>query len=113
MIILNFTNYDVVIGKYKPSITKKIRIACQAIFVKLNKKQGAFKLCKVEKKAIGPNKVCYLVTHDGRTLRFSDPDIEINDTIQLNVGTGEIMAFYKMGVNNVVYVSNFSFTYLF
>lgn len=76
------------------------------VFVKLNKKQGEFKLCKVEKKAIGPNKVCYLVTHDGRTLRFSDPDIEINDTIQLNVVTGEIMNFYKMGINNVVYVSN-------
>lgn len=76
------------------------------VLVKLNKKQSDFKLCRIQKKAIGPNKVCYLVTHDGRTLRFSDPDIQINDTIKYNVLTGEIMETYKMKVNNSVFISN-------
>jgi len=43
--------------------------------VKLKKKEAAFKLCRIQKKAIGPNKVCYYVTHDGRTLRYIDPSV--------------------------------------
>lgn len=43
--------------------------------VKLKAKEAEFKLCKIQKKFIGPNKTCYYVTHDGRTLKFINPDI--------------------------------------
>jgi small subunit ribosomal protein S4e len=75
------------------------------VLVKLNKKESEYKLCRIQKKAVGPNKVCYLVTHDGRTLRFVDPAVEINDTVKYNFLTGEIVETYKMKVNNTVYVS--------
>lgn len=76
------------------------------VFVKLNKKQAQFKLCKIQKKTIGANKICYLVTHDGRTIRFADPDIEINDTIKYDLKNHSIEEFYKMNVGNVVFVMN-------
>lgn len=41
--------------------------------VKLKKKEAEFKLCRVQQKFVGPNKICYLITHDGRTLKFVDP----------------------------------------
>lgn len=45
------------------------------VFVKIKDKEADWKLCKIEKKAIGPNKIAYLVTHDGRTIRYANPDI--------------------------------------
>jgi small subunit ribosomal protein S4e len=43
--------------------------------VKINETEKNFKLCKVVKKAVGPNKIPYIVTHDARTIRFAHPDI--------------------------------------
>lgn len=70
--------------------------------VKLKQKEAEFKLCRIQKKFIGPNKICYLVSHDGRTLKFVDPNIEINDTVKLNMKTNKVTDFYKFKVNNIV-----------
>ena len=50
---------------------------------KIEAKEAGFKLCKIVKKSIGPNKVPYIVTHDGRTLRYPHPDIKKTDTIKV------------------------------
>jgi small subunit ribosomal protein S4e len=44
--------------------------------VKVNPTEANFKLCKVVSKAVGPNKIPYIVTHDSRTIRFPHPDIK-------------------------------------
>ena len=76
------------------------------VFVKLKEKEAQWKLCRIQKKAVGANKVVYLVTHDGRTLRFADPSIEVNDTIKFNLKTNEVMESFKMKTGNVVFVMN-------
>lgn len=38
--------------------------------------ESKFKLLKVKTKAVGQNKYPYIVTHDGRTIRFPHPEIE-------------------------------------
>jgi len=76
------------------------------VFVKVKKAEASFKLCKVEKKQVGANGISYLVTHDGRTLRFVDKDIHINDTVKLNLDKNEIVEKYSMSVNNLAYVMN-------
>lgn len=50
---------------------------------KIDSNEAKFKLCKVKRKAMGPNKVPYIVTHDGRTLRYPHPDIKKNDTVKV------------------------------
>ena len=50
---------------------------------KIDEKEAQFKLCKVIKKAMGVNKIPYMVTNDGRTIRFPHPDIKKNDTIKV------------------------------
>lgn len=50
----------------------------------IDAKEAGFKLCKVVQKKIGKNKVPYVVTHDGRTIRFPHPDIKINDCIKVS-----------------------------
>jgi len=54
-----------------------------------------YKLCKVKRVQIGPKKVPFLVTHDGRTIRYPDPVIKVNDTIQLDIATSKIMDSIK------------------
>ncbi len=52
---------------------------------KIDSKEAGFKLCKVLRKAMGPNKVPYIVTHDGRTIRFPHPDIKKNDSVKVSI----------------------------
>jgi small subunit ribosomal protein S4e len=50
---------------------------------KIDDKEAKFKLCRVQKKAMGPKKVPYVVTHDGRTLRYPHPEIKKLDTVKV------------------------------
>ena len=47
---------------------------------------------------MGPKGIPYIVTHDGRTIRFPDPRIKKNDTIRLNLKSGETMNTYKFAI---------------
>jgi small subunit ribosomal protein S4e len=40
---------------------------------------------------MGPNRVPYIVTHDGRTIRYPHPDIQINDTIKLDLNENKVI----------------------
>jgi small subunit ribosomal protein S4e len=75
-------------------------------FVKITEAEAKFKLCKIEKKALGPNKITYLVTHDGRTIRFADKDIKIGDTIKYNLEKNEVEDFIPMSVGNLAFCSD-------
>jgi len=78
-----------------------------------------FKLCRVNKISVG-NKasvgrnpfssgqlaaVPYVVTHDGRTIRYIDPIVKVNDTVKVDLATGKVTAVYKFEVGNVAMVT--------
>jgi small subunit ribosomal protein S4e len=44
---------------------------------------------------MGPKKVPYIITHDARTIRYPDPHIKSNDTIQVDIATGKIQEHIK------------------
>jgi small subunit ribosomal protein S4e len=67
---------------------------------KIEAKEATFKLCKVKRRAFGANKIPYVVTHDGRTIRYPHPEIRANDTIKLNLETGDVDGWYKFENNN-------------
>ena len=48
-------------------------------------KEAAHKLCKITQKRLGKNKIPYVVTHDGRTIRFPNPAIKINDSVKVRI----------------------------
>merc|ERR1719182_1195986 len=52
---------------------------------RISKDEATYKLCKVKKVLLGPKGVPYCVTHDGRTIRYPDPDVKPNDTIRLDI----------------------------
>jgi len=73
--------------------------------VKIDAKEASFKLCKVKRKVLGKNKIPYIVTHDGRTIRYPHPDIKKNDTVKLNLETGEIESAVKFENGAQVFVT--------
>ena len=92
-----------------PKMDKSYRVLYDVkgrfIFNKITKKEASFKLCRVEKKSMGPNKISYIVTHDGRTIRFYDNNIKLGDTINYNLDKNEITDHYSMAIGNISFCS--------
>jgi len=62
---------------------------------KIDDKEAKFKLCRIKRKAMGQTKIPYIVTHDGRSIRYPHPDIKKNDSIKYNLETGEVDGLIK------------------
>jgi ribosomal protein S4E len=57
--------------------------------------EAKFKLCKVIRKTINKKKIPHISTHDGRTVRYPHPDISINDSIKIDLATGDVQSVVK------------------
>lgn len=44
---------------------------------RISKEEAAYKLCKVKRLEFGKGGVPYITTHDGRTIRYPDPDVKV------------------------------------
>jgi len=62
--------------------------------------EATYKLLKVKKIQLGNKGIPFLVTHDGRTVRYPDPLIKTHDTIKFDVESGKITDFLKFEVGN-------------
>merc|ERR1719245_9470 len=67
--------------------------------------EAKYKLCKVKRVAVGAKSVPYIVTHDGRTIRYPDPNIKTNDTIKLNIEEGKVEEIAHFEVGNVCMIT--------
>jgi small subunit ribosomal protein S4e len=52
---------------------------------------------------MGPNKIPYIVTHDARTIRYPSPDINVLDTIKINLKTGEVEKVIRFESGLIIY----------
>jgi len=75
------------------------------ILHRITAEEAKYKLCRVKRVQVGPKGIPFLVTHDGRTIRYPDPLIKVHDTIQFDIATGKIMDFIKFDVGNLVMVT--------
>ena len=73
--------------------------------VPINAAEAQWKLCKVVRKVLGKNKVPYVVTHDGRTIRYPHPDINKNDTLKYNFATGDVETVIKFDNGATVFAT--------
>jgi len=68
---------------------------------------------KAKKASIGHNPfqpgqagtIPYLVTHDGRTIRYPDPLVKKNDTVAIDLKTGKITGHLKFDIGNLAMVT--------
>jgi len=72
---------------------------------RITPEEAKYKLCRVKKLGVGPKGVPFLVTNDGRTIRYPDPLVKIHDTIQLDIATGKIVDFIKFENGNLCMVT--------
>lgn len=64
-----------------------------------------YKLCKVKKVQTGPKGIPFLVTHDGRTIRYPDPIIKVNDTVQVEIANSKIMDSIRFDSGNLCMIT--------
>jgi len=67
--------------------------------------EAKYKLCRVRALEMGKNKVPYLITHDGRTLRYPDPSVAVNDVVKLDLESGKMTDFIKFETGNLAMIS--------
>ena len=72
---------------------------------RISPEEAKFKLCRVRASVLGKQKIPYLTTYDGRTIRYPHPDIRANDTIKINLETGKIVDRIPFEIGNLVQVT--------
>jgi len=86
---------------------------------RITPEEASYKLCRVTRVAKGSKAtigripgvagqagvIPYLTTHDGRTIRFADPAVKVNDTIKVDLTTGKQIAHLKFDVGQLVMIT--------
>merc|ERR1711967_57787 len=72
---------------------------------RVSQEEAKFKLARVKDVSMGQNAVPYVVTHDGRTIRYPNPDVCIYDTIKLDLDTGKMIDHVKFESGNLAMIS--------
>jgi ribosomal protein S4E len=72
---------------------------------RVSDEEKKFKLCRVSRSDITHKKIPTIVTHDGRTIRYPDPLIKVDDTVKLDIATGKVISFLKFETGNMCMVT--------
>lgn len=72
---------------------------------KIKAAEAKYKLCKVKKVSTGAKGIPYIVTHDGRTIRYPDPVYNVNDSIKVDLETGRPVGHIKFDTGVQVMVT--------
>ena len=73
--------------------------------VKVKEAESKIKLLKVKSKAVGPNKIPYIVTHDGRTIRYPHPEINEGDTLKYDLEKNSILEWFRNESGHLAYIT--------
>lgn len=72
---------------------------------RISEEEATYKLGKVKRVQLGKKGIPYVVTHDGRTIRYPDPAIKVNDTVKIDLALGKIDGFLSFDTGKLVYVT--------
>ena len=72
---------------------------------RITPEEANFKLLKVRKHQLGARGVPHIVTHDGRTIRYPDPAIKVNDTVKIDLASGKVTDFIKFDTGAIAMVT--------
>lgn len=69
---------------------------------RISREEAQYKLCRVNKVYTTGKKVPVLVTHDGRTIRYPDPNVKVTDSIKVDIATGKMSDILKFELGAMV-----------
>jgi len=86
---------------------------------RISPKEASFKLLRVTKVGVGSkasigknpfvngraSSIPFVTNHDGRTIRYPDPEIKANDVVKFDFGTGRVTEHIKFDVGNVAMIT--------
>merc|ERR1712086_947296 len=72
---------------------------------KIVKEEASYKLCRVKKVMRGPKGIPYCVTHDGRTIKYPDPDVKVHDTLRYDFASNKVLDFVKFELGNIAMIA--------
>jgi len=72
---------------------------------RIEREEAQYKLCRVNKVYVSANKIPVAVTHDGRSLRYPDPDAKVNDTVKVDISTGKMSDILKFELGALVMIT--------
>jgi len=72
---------------------------------RITPQEAKYKLCRVKRVALGARSVPYVGLHDGRTNRYPDPPIKVDDTVRVDLETGKITDFAKFDIGNLCMIT--------
>jgi len=73
---------------------------------RITPEEAGFKLLKVRRNEVGLRSIPYIITHDGRTIRYPDPLIKAGDTVKFNLKTGKIEEIIKFDTGFLAMVTS-------
>jgi len=72
---------------------------------RITPEEAKYKLCKVRAVRTAPKGVPMLTTCDGRTIRYPDPLVKVNDTVRVEIATGKISDHIKFDSGNLCMIT--------
>jgi small subunit ribosomal protein S4e len=75
------------------------------VLQRIDRQEAQYKLCRVNQVYVGTRKIPVAVTHDGRTIRYPDPDVKVNDTVKVNIETGKMSDIIKFELGAMVMIT--------
>merc|ERR1712157_642735 len=72
---------------------------------RIKAEEASYKLCRVKKVALQKNNIPSLVTHDGRTIRYPNPDCKVGDTVEIDIESGKISNWVKFDSGNLCMIT--------
>merc|ERR1711879_117423 len=72
---------------------------------RISKEEAVYKLCKVKKIFVAGRKVPTMVTHDGRTIRYPDPKVKVQDSVKVDIATGKMSEIFSFQLGCLVMIT--------
>lgn len=72
---------------------------------RIKSEEAKYKLCRVRRQEVGPKGIPFVTTSDGRTIRYPDPLVKVNDTVMVDIATGKIKDHIKFDTGNLCMIT--------
>ena len=72
---------------------------------RISDEEKKYKLCKVKRQEISQKKIPLIVTHDGRTMRYPDPLVKVDDVVKVDIATGKMVDFIKFELGKLAMIT--------
>jgi len=74
--------------------------------LKISSEEAKFKLGRVVQSRAGPGGVPFIVTHDGTTMRYPDPNTKVLDTVKIDLATKRPVGLFKFEIGCHVFINS-------